>query len=383
MRDAMRRGVLAVGFLVVCCVACGQQQANKPVMLSRDEVVKTIADARRIVSPNGIEQGRAIAVNGTQQWISVRGRDRRNPILLLVHGGPGSPEMPDDWTFQSPWEDYFTVVEWDQRGAGKTYSLNDPKIVAPTLTLSQMVSDTEVVIEYLRQMYGKQKIFLLGHSWGSVLGMTVAKEHPELLYAYVGVGQMIDTAKSEAEGYQWALAQARAQNNAEAVKELNAIAPYPGNLSSITFAKVDAERKWTMYYGGLAWGRRDFKWDANAWELSPDYTEAELDGIDRGSALSISHLVGPFVEANFEDVRQLGCPLFLFIGAHDYTVSHSVAEAWFRRVSAPQKELVEFPDASHMLMQEDPGRFLEHLVRDVRPIAVKAGDAAADERVLR
>ena len=246
-----------------------------------------------------------------------------------------------------------------------------------------MVSDTEVVIEYLLQTYGKQKIFLLRHSWGSVLGMTVAKEHPELLYAYVGVGQMIATAKSEAEGYQWALAQARAPNNAEAVKELNAIAPYPGNLSSITFAKVDAERKWTMYYGGLAWGRRDFKWAANAWELSPDYTEAELDGIDRGSALSISHLVGPFVEANFEDVRQLGCPLFLFIGAHDYTVSHRVAEAWFRRLSAPQKELVEFPDASHMLMQEDPGRFLEHLVRDVRPIAVKAGDAAADERVLR
>jgi hypothetical protein len=102
-------------------MVCWQEQANKPVMLSRDEVVKTIADAREIVSPNGIEEGRAIAVNGTQQWISVRGRGRRNPIPLLVHGGPGSPE---DWTLQSPWEDYFTVVEWNQRGAGKTYSLN-------------------------------------------------------------------------------------------------------------------------------------------------------------------------------------------------------------------------------------------------------------------
>jgi proline iminopeptidase len=112
MRDMMMRGVLAVGLVVVCGMACGQQQANKPVMLSRDDVVKTIADARRIVSPNGIKEGRAIAMNGTQQRISVRGRDRRNPILLLVHGGPGSPEMPDDWTFQSPWEDYFTVVEW-------------------------------------------------------------------------------------------------------------------------------------------------------------------------------------------------------------------------------------------------------------------------------
>ena len=382
MRHMIVRAVAALGSLVFSGMALAQQPPDKTKTISRDKVVTIIADARRIVSPDGIEEGRAITVNGTQQWISVRGRDRRNPILLLLHGGPGSPEMPDDWTFQTPWEDYFTVVEWDQRGAGKTYSLNDPKIVAPTLTLPQMVSDTETVIEYLRSTYGKQKIFLLGHSWGSVLGMTVAKEHPQWLYAYVGVGQMINTVKSEAEGYQWALAQAKAENNAEAVKELTAISPYPGSLSSITFEKVDAERKWTMYYGGLAWGRRDFTWDANAWQLSPDYTEAELDGINRGSALSISHLVEPFMQVNFDDLTRLRCPLFLFIGAHDYTVSHTVAEAWYRRVRAPQKEFIEFPDASHMLMQEDPGRFLDHLVHDVRPIAVKANDAAPEERVL-
>jgi proline iminopeptidase len=90
-------------------------------------------------------------------------QDRKNPILLLLHGGPGSPEMPYDWTFQTPWGDFFTVVEWKQRGAGKTYALNDPGRIAPTMTVPQMLSDTEQVIEYLGLTYEKEKIFLLGH----------------------------------------------------------------------------------------------------------------------------------------------------------------------------------------------------------------------------
>src|ERR1700691_5814898 len=98
-------------------------------------------------------------------------RDRDNPILLFLHGGPAAPEMPTSWTFESPWEDYFTVVQWDQRGAGKTYASNDPKALAATMTVKQMTSDAEEVVRYLQNTYGKKKIFLLGHSWGSVLGV--------------------------------------------------------------------------------------------------------------------------------------------------------------------------------------------------------------------
>ena len=99
----------------------------------------------------------AIAVNGTTQWISVRGRDQRNPILLFLHGGPGSPTMPADYTFQNPWEDYFTVVQWDQRGTGKTFVANDPKIIAPTMTVQQMTSDAEEVVRYLLKDLRKAK----------------------------------------------------------------------------------------------------------------------------------------------------------------------------------------------------------------------------------
>ena len=134
-------------------------------MMSRREVTGIIADTRKIVSPNGVEELVPAPINGTTQWLSVQGRDRRNPVLLYLHGGPGSPTMPEAYTFQSPWEDYFTVVQWDQRGTGKTYAANDPNALASTMTIEQMTSDGEEVVRYLQKRYGKRKIFLLGHSW--------------------------------------------------------------------------------------------------------------------------------------------------------------------------------------------------------------------------
>ena len=361
--------------------AAGKAEAQ-PTMLSRKEVTGIIADTRKIVSPNGIEALLSVPINGTTQWLSIRGRDRRNPILLVLHGGPGSPTMPADYTFQSPWEDYFTVVEWDQRGAGKTYASNDAKALAATMTIDQMTSDAEEVVRYLRTMYGKKKIFLLGHSWGSVLGVELAQRHPEWLYAYLGVGQVVNTQKNEEIGYRFALEQAKEHNNSEAEKELLALAPYPGDAGSLTFAKIGAQRKWLMYYGGLTYGRTNFSYDGNAWELSPDYTEKDLDLVDDGSLYSLTHLLGPLEAVNFDAVKSFRCPVFLFDGRHDYATSHELAVEWFKKIKAPEKEFVWFDNSSHMAMQEEPGRFLYYLVKDLRPLAVAAGDSAPDNEVL-
>jgi pimeloyl-ACP methyl ester carboxylesterase len=353
-------------------------QSGQPQMMFRQEVTGIIAASRKIVTQNGVEELLPVQINGSTQWISIRGRDRRNPVLLFLHGGPGSPTMPADYTFQSPWEDYFTVVQWDQRGAGKTYAANDPKTIDSTMTIEQMTEDAEEVVRYLQKHYDKKKVFLLGHSWGSVLGMRLAQRHPEWFYAYLGVGQMINTRRNEQDGYAFALSRARAQHNAVAEQELSALAPYPGDAGKLTFERIGIQRKWLMFYGGLTYGRTDFSYDGNAWNLSPDYTEKDLDSVDDGSLYSLNHLLPALEGLNYENLRTFRCPIFLFEGRHDYATSHALAADWFKRIEAPSKKLVWFDNSAHMVMQEEPGRFLYHLITDLRPIAAKAGDSAPD-----
>jgi pimeloyl-ACP methyl ester carboxylesterase len=336
---------------------------------TQDDARKTVAALQKIVSPDGIDQQLEVSLGGTKQWITIRGRDRNNPILLFIHGGPAAPEMPTSWTFQSPWEDFFTVVQWDQRGAGKTYNAEDPARIAPTLSADRMERDAEELVQYLRATYHKDKLFVLGHSWGSTLGLMLAQRHPEWLYAYIGMGQMIDTRASEKESYDAMLAIARARHDAEAIKELVAIAPYPETNGSLRLDKVNIERKWVMKLGGLTYNRDNYAYYYNASELSPDYTDADLDAIGKGSQLSLNALIGDFAKVDFETATELRCPIIIFNGRHDETVSSKVTAAWFARVHAPTKKLVWFENSAHMMQIEEPGRVLMHLVDDVRPLA--------------
>jgi pimeloyl-ACP methyl ester carboxylesterase len=349
-----------------------------PGMLSRDEVTGIIDNTRRIVSPNGVDERIKLRIGGIDQWVSIRGHDRRNPILLFLHGGPASVTMPVSYTFQSPWEDYFTVVQWDQRGAGKTYAANTEPQMSPGMTVAGMTDDAAQLVQYLRKRYDKQKIFLLGHSWGTVLGTRLAQQHPDWFYAYIGVGQVVNVHRNEEIGFAFALREAKADHNQKAVRELEALEPYPGTVP-MTIGRMATRSKWETYYGGLTYGRRDFSYYADAEQLSPDYSPAELDAIGKGSAYSLKHLLQPLLAANLEDTTDFRCPVILFVGQHDYTTSHELAEQWFDRIHAPSKHMVLFADSAHMVMQEQPGRFLMHLVTDALPLAQKAGDAAPAE----
>src|SRR6202035_746658 len=154
------------------------------------------------------------------QWIEVRGRNVNNPIFLFIHGGPGVAFIPMSGAFQNPWEKYFTVGQWDQRGAGKTYASNDKELQRRTMNVPQMEQDTLEVVNYLRNRFKREKIFVLGHSWGSVVGLWVANEHPALIYAYVGVGQVINTEQNEEVGYKDALKEGHKRPNEQAVEAL-------------------------------------------------------------------------------------------------------------------------------------------------------------------
>src|SRR5882762_2987088 len=143
----VRAAVTLAAVLVALAVAA--EQLPKP--FSRAEATKTIAEARRIVNPGGVERLEKVRIGGIDQWVSIRGTDKRNPVLLLIHGGPGYVSMPMSWWFTRGWEEYFTVIQWDQRAAGKTHLLNDPTAVAPTLTGERMVADAEEMTNWVRR----------------------------------------------------------------------------------------------------------------------------------------------------------------------------------------------------------------------------------------
>lgn len=340
-----------------------------------------IAAREKVVSPRGIQQQLYVPIGGIKQWISIRGNDVRNPILLVLHGGPASPEMPAAWTFQGPWEDYFTVVEWDQRGTGKTYEANTEAQMALGMTVAGMTDDAAGLVRYLLERFHRKRIFLLGHSWGTVLGVMLAQRHPDWFYAYIGVGQVVNTRLGERLGYDFALHQAEAHHDAEAIRELQAIAPYPGRM--LTVHKVSVRSKWEMYYGGLSQGRRNFDWDARTWRLSPDYSAPDLRAIGAGSEYSLKYLLGPLLTLDFDQVTRFGCPVIEFVGEHDYTTPSSLVVGWFKRLQAPSKRLVIFADSAHMVFEEQPGRFLVHLVDDALPYAAQAGDEAPAEKELK
>ncbi|MDE1148160.1 MAG: alpha/beta hydrolase [Azospirillaceae bacterium] len=332
----------------------------------------------KVVSPNGIDEAKVVEIGGIRQWITVRGKDRRNPILLVLHGGPAAPELPTRYLFEAPWADYFTVVEWDQRGAGKTYLLNDPAKVGPTLSADRIVQDAEELVAYLRATYGKQKVFVIGHSWGSLVGLKLAARRPEWLYAYIGAGQIINTVAAEKVNYAWALAEAHRRGDAQAITELEGIAPYPEKDGGLPLDKLGTERKWSVRFGGLTYGRDNYAFWENAETISPDYSDADFKAIDLGSAFSLPRLLPDMAKADFTGLTRLDCPLIIFAGRHDYTTPSEIVQAWFGKLTAPSKRFVWFENSAHMMYGEEPGRVLVHLVQDARPLAAAVGDVAPE-----
>jgi pimeloyl-ACP methyl ester carboxylesterase len=372
------RAFRSVLLALMVVVECSPVQHAKP--FTRQQAAKIIADARRIVNPEGIEWLGAVRIGGIEQWVSIRGRDRRNPVLLVIHGGPGYILMPMGWWSFRDEEEYFTVVQWDQRGAGKTYLLNDPKKVGPTLTLERTVEDAEEMTNWLRRKLGKKKIFLLGHSAGTSIGLEMAQRDAGDLYAYIGVGEMADMPESERRGWAFAMAAAQRTHNAQAIRELHSIAPYfaPGNPNKLE--DVFTERKWIDVFGGTMAYRHGNSADTDLARLSPDYTDAELPHLWDGNKFTERYLLAGFLDRDWSTFRKFDCPVIIFAGRHDYIANSNVAAEWFAKIEAPSKQFVWFENSGHMPMTEEPAKFLVSLLRYARPIAEQAHDVSPDRQ---
>jgi proline iminopeptidase len=378
----MRQFVFGILAAALVAMQASAEAASPPVEIVKPNVPAdkyspgrdVVTELDRIVTPNGVQESFVATLGGARQYVSVRGADRRNPILLYIHGGPASIEAPLSWGFQRPWEDFFTVVEWDQRAAGKSFELEDQKTIGATLTPERYRDDAIELIELLRARYGKKKVFVLGHSWGSSVGLSVAIKRPDLLYAYVGMGQAIDFQQNETASYATVLDQARRDRNAQAVKELESIAPYPGE-GGLDPAKTAVERKWSVYYGGLAAGRKTGDFYFHLDRLASEYSHDDLVAWDAGSAFTMKILWPKLAAISFENVRTLHVPIILFLGRHDTTTPPEIATDWLGRLKAPEKKIVWFENSAHLPMIEEPGRTLQALLTRVRPLAAEEDQA--------
>jgi pimeloyl-ACP methyl ester carboxylesterase len=179
-----------------------------------------------ITTPNGIDESKYVMIGGIEQWITIRSEDRSNPVVLFLHGGPGEATNP--WAYASfrPWLKKFTVVQWDQRGAGRTLGKNGPSL-APTITVDRMVRDGLELSELLRTTL-KEKLILVGHSWGSLLGVLMAKAKPGLFYAFVGTGQVAADPKTNYTiAYDAVLKAAESRDDQRAIRELKDVGRPP------------------------------------------------------------------------------------------------------------------------------------------------------------
>jgi proline iminopeptidase len=342
---------------------------TEPLQDPYAEARQIVADLNRIVTPDGVQEDFVAVLGGTRQAVSVRGNDRSNPILLFVHGGPGAVEMPIAWTFQRPWEDYFTVVQWDQRGAGKSYALNDPTEIAPTLRLERYRDDTIELIEKLRNRYDQQKVILLGHSWGSLVGLSVAAARPDLLHAYVGTGQIIDMRENERVGIAWTLDLARSRNDSEAIQEIEALRPYPDS-GPFLIEMADGWRKHAIRYGGIAAGRENATFYLRAPRLSPEYSPEDIRSWGEGSRFTVETLWPRIADEGFAELSRMSVPVLMFLGRHDIMTPSTIVESWMKDLDAPVKEIVWFEHSAHLPMVEEPGRFFVELLTLARPLAL-------------
>lgn len=368
-RWAVWGGVAVFGLAGLAGLAIGE------ALFLRNQAGRGIDAAQAIHNDAGVDERGYVKIGGVMQWITIRGRDRNNPVLLVLHGGPGGSAEAESWYFRAGWEDYFTVVQWDQRGAGKTYAANDPAKVAPTLSFERMVADASEVVDHLRRRLHRDRIIVVGHSWGSLLGLTLAKRRPDALAAYVGMGQVIDMPDNEKASYHSVLAQARAIGDAQAVKELEAIAPYPP-AGPPPINKLIVERKWVAKLGDI-WGGVDGDPELPISILSPDGGLADL--LSPAAEYSTNHLLAELFTQI--DMRKNGVdyqvPIFFFAGSRDLGAPAAVAKAYFDTIKAPAKAFLTFPGAGHFVMMERPGATLVHLVTDVRPFAINASAKAA------
>jgi pimeloyl-ACP methyl ester carboxylesterase len=324
--------------------------------------------------PEPIDEGLFVTINGLAQWITIRGRDRKNPVLLWLHGGPGIA-MSNQAPLFFAWERDFTIVQWDQPGGGATLARNGLEATGP-LTIERFTADAIAVAEWTRAHLGCRKIVVMGVSWGTILGLELASRRPDLVAAYVGTGQFVSGPRGEKLGYDLALAGAETRGDAAALAELQKVGPPPytrfedfivrqkyvnppGEPPSPEEKAATAEAAKLLAAPAPA----DARWVARGLP-DRDWVKAFLD-TQRAA----------FRETNAFEADSLGLtfkvPMFFFQGQNDWNTPTALVRDYAARIKAPHKELVILPGADHVAVVFHD-RLLQLLDDRVRPLVVRS-----------
>jgi pimeloyl-ACP methyl ester carboxylesterase len=347
-----------LGFLVLSLALIGSGLAYRTYR--HHELGKATA----IDPVRGIDDSFFAPIGGIDQWVSIRGQNLDNPALLILHGGPGIAMSPLPRDFLFSWTRDFTVVLWDQRGAGKTFGRSGP--VAADVTKDRMAQDGIEVAEFVRTRLHKLKIVIVAVSWGTSIGVRMAIARPDLFSVYVGSGQSINQGKYRRVAYTQLLAEARARNDRQAIAELEANGPPPYD----SIAKATVHTKWANRYepGQPSTSRliSTVLFDSNA-------SLKDLRDYISGLTSSQDH----FRDAvEREDIPSLGTafamPFFVFQGAVDNVTPVAPVRDYVGSITAPQKELVLIPDAGHNAIATRSDEFLKLLLQSVRPVALQS-----------
>lgn len=343
---------LAIGLLILALLAAVAAALHRAARQAANR------RAQEITTPDGVNEAGYVTIGGARQWIQVRGRDRANPILLVLHGGPSMSLIPFTYEGCRAWERHFTVAHWDQRDAGRSRIAGAAKS-GPPPSIDLFVRDGLEVAQHLRARLGHEKVVLLGISWGSLLGVEMVRRRPDLFQTYVASGQVVDFQAGEAVGYAALLERVAAAGDARSLAKLHAIGPPPYWERK----RLMAERR-VMLAHPPASERGMLSAMIRALLFAPDYSlrdawavmSAEPDARIVEELMSYDAATGGLAFA---------VPMIFIQGAEDIQSPTLPIADFMEKIAAPRKQLVILPGLGHMAVTADA--FLDELLRQTRP----------------
>ena len=329
-------------------------------------------DAGRPVA-GSVAEMRRLKFGGIDQSITIRGRDVHAPILIWLHGGPGQDATGMMRRYNSDLEDHFLVVYWVQRGTGRSYSSDIPP---SSMTIAQFVSDLHQLVGYMQRRFGQQRVVLVGHSWGTSLGVAYTQTHPDNVATFVGVSQIVNAAAGERLSYNFTMNEAERLKNAEAKLELSALGDPPYPMTSIL-----KQRQWLEEFGGGSFHHPTSLINL-MWQSFGASEVTLMDGLyhQPGVEFSLNAMANENARVDWwSNARRFEMPVFIATGKFDRNADAGLQSAWFDRIEAPIKLHRWFQQSAHSPLFEEPVAFNRFVIDEVLPVAPGANPARAPQ----